>query len=148
MKKMLIMLGAVAMATFAQAAAFKWTASGVYAPESTTDLYTGVATIFYSVKDADSWSVATTANMSGGAFEATLTDDMFVGNTTYSFYYTMDDASGAVYTSDIKNSKANATAMCTVAFTNTGSWSAVPEPTSGLLMLLGMAGLALKRKRA
>jgi len=35
---------------------------------------------------------------------------------------------------------------------NTGSttaqWSAVPEPTSGLLLLLGVAGLALKRKRA
>ena len=29
-----------------------------------------------------------------------------------------------------------------------GKWSAVPEPTSGLLMLLGMAGLALRRKRA
>ena len=31
-----------------------------------------------------------------------------------------------------------------------GKWSvaAVPEPTSGLLLLLGMAGLALKRKRA
>ena len=31
-----------------------------------------------------------------------------------------------------------------------GAWSAVaaPEPTSGLLMLLGIAGLALKRKRA
>ena len=28
------------------------------------------------------------------------------------------------------------------------SAAAVPEPTSGLLMLLGMAGLALKRKRA
>ena len=28
------------------------------------------------------------------------------------------------------------------------SWTAVPEPTSGLLMLLGMAGLALRRKRA
>ena len=28
------------------------------------------------------------------------------------------------------------------------NWTAVPEPTSGLLMLLGMAGLALKRKRA
>ncbi len=27
------------------------------------------------------------------------------------------------------------------------SFSAVPEPTSGLLMLLGLAGLALKRKR-
>ncbi len=27
-------------------------------------------------------------------------------------------------------------------------WYAVPEPTSGLLLLIGMAGLALKRKRA
>ena len=34
--------------------------------------------------------------------------------------------------------------------TQIASWSsaAVPEPTSGLLMLLGMAGLALRRKRA
>ena len=29
-----------------------------------------------------------------------------------------------------------------------GDWKAVPEPTSGLLLLLGVAGLALKRKRA
>ena len=29
-----------------------------------------------------------------------------------------------------------------------GKWAAVPEPTSGLLLLLGMAGLALKRKVA
>ena len=29
-----------------------------------------------------------------------------------------------------------------------GKWSAVPEPTSGLLLLLGMAGLALRRKQA
>ena len=29
-----------------------------------------------------------------------------------------------------------------------GKWSAVPEPTSGLLLLLGVAGLTLKRKRA
>ena len=32
--------------------------------------------------------------------------------------------------------------------TATGGWQSVPEPTSGLLLLLGMAGLALKRKRA
>lgn len=33
---------------------------------------------------------------------------------------------------------------------SSGTWTAasVPEPTSGLLMLLGMAGLVLKRKRA
>ena len=32
--------------------------------------------------------------------------------------------------------------------TSTGAWTAVPEPTSGILLLLGMAGLALKRKIA
>ena len=31
---------------------------------------------------------------------------------------------------------------------STSGWYAVPEPTSGLLLLLGVAGLALKRKRA
>ena len=37
----------------------------------------------------------------------------------------------------------------TAGFAGAGHWSqAVPEPTSGLLMLLGLAGLALKRKRA
>ena len=32
--------------------------------------------------------------------------------------------------------------------TSLGGWQSVPEPTSGLLILLGMAGLALRRRRA
>ena len=37
-----------------------------------------------------------------------------------------------------------------IASASAGNWKAmaVPEPTSGLLLLLGVAGLALKRKRA
>ena len=31
---------------------------------------------------------------------------------------------------------------------STSGWQSVPEPTSGLLLLIGVAGLALKRKRA
>ena len=41
---------------------------------------------------------------------------------------------------------ANFTNLGVVSTTGT-QWSAVPEPTSGLLLLLGVAGLALKRKR-
>ena len=33
-------------------------------------------------------------------------------------------------------------------YSSAGWYTAVPEPTSGLLLLLGVAGLALKRKRA
>lgn len=35
----------------------------------------------------------------------------------------------------------------TASEVSSGTWTAVPEPTSGLLMLLGMAGLALRRRR-
>lgn len=34
------------------------------------------------------------------------------------------------------------------AYETVGGWSSVPEPTSGLLILLGVAGLALRRRRA
>ena len=50
---------------------------------------------------------------------------------------------------------ANETTKAALTFTFTdvkgdtvGTWQAVPEPTSGLLLLLGMAGLALRRKKA
>ena len=48
--------------------------------------------------------------------------------------------------SNIKFSTSNTATQ--TANVGAGTWTAVPEPTSGLLLLLGMASLALKRKRA
>ncbi len=83
--------------------------------------------------------------------------------TTYNFYMALiqDDnvfvsASKEVYGqladtvtvafSGIKT--ATQTVLGEATYSSAGWYSAVPEPTSGLLMLLGVAGLALKRKRA
>lgn len=74
------------------------------------------------------YSIVLTGTLTDGANkEWTITSDAIVGSTTWAG------------TGDIK-----------IMSVGPSQWStaAVPEPTSGLLMLLGVAGLALKRKRA
>ena len=153
MKKLLILAAVVVAGVAANAASFKWSASGVNDFAGTTP-YSGSATLYayLSTADASTAVAVNNATMTSGAIAAADTvfssDDFIVGST-YTFYYTMEDAAGNVFTSGNKNSKAQATSTMTVAFAGTGSWTAapVPEPTSGLLMLLGMAGLALRRRR-
>ena len=56
---------------------------------------------------------------------------------------------GAEADGSFKLSFGTATANQTASLNASGgTWTAAPEPTSGLLMLLGMAGLALRRRRA
>ena len=152
MKKLLILAAVIVAGVAANAASFKWSASGIKDFAGTAD-YSGTATLYayLATADASTATVVSSATMTGGAIAAANTlfsSDSFTANATYTFYYTMEDTAGNVFTSGTKNGKAMATSTPVLGFASTGSWAAVPEPTSGLLMLLGMAGLALKRKRA
>ena len=67
-------------------------------------------------------------------------DDLqFMGNVGKVTFESAMDADSAGMSLNLLGTSSTATAWSTAA---------VPEPTSGLLLLLGMAGLALKRKRA
>ena len=55
------------------------------------------------------------------------------------------DVSGSFYEPPASGTAFGLTAA---NFTNSGTIASVPEPTSGLLMLVGLAGLALRRRRA
>ena len=83
-----------------------------------------------TINEADAY-----AGVQYAVVTATYTDsvygDMFMA-TTYATTY------------NTATSKGSATSI----FTPVSDWQSAPEPTSGLLMLFGMAGLALRRRRA
>jgi len=63
------------------------------------------------------------------------------------YFYVSSTATGKAWSTG--EEKALATAASWTTGSAAGTWTQVaPEPTSGLLLLIGMAGLALKRKRA
>ena len=123
--------------------------------------------------DADqSWvfDSSVTANAKGSVASKTATTDKLTRGTEYNFSVLMIDATD---TSDIRymvsanfaqtaykvgddeaagasfgTAYLGANALTYDSSTAANGWAAVPEPTSGLLMLLGMAGLALRRRRA
>ena len=155
MKKMLVMLAIVVAAFAANAASFNWSAAMVYGSDGATK-YTGVATL-YCVEMAD-WS--TTGNVASGTISKTATEfssDSFEVGKNYSFYFTIE-SNGKLFTSKTVTQSAMATQTATIAFgsmatatKDAGNWKGgggdAPEPTSGLLLLIGGAMLALRRKQ-
>lgn len=169
MKKLMIILAAVALAGVTQGASVSWKLSTgstyasmkVYGLTGTTS--EAVLTAFSSTTAADWTAVVegfdpvtagtgSRGNANGKSVGVTDGDkivfaiidgDIVEGNKFYvTTEYTIP--SGATF-----EPPATGTAQTiAVSLAGSGTFTAVPEPTSGLLMLLGMAGLALRRRRA
>lgn len=186
MKKIMIVLAAVAMSVAANAAAVSWLSGNINDPNGavanksvTAYLWVIDATTYdtlaanttgtamsdavyaaYGDKTGTAYASATTTKK-GVANLLDDSKDYSTGNSAYAaILYTygsgddlqyMGNVGKVTFESAMNVESAN---MSEFLLGNTSSaapaWStaAVPEPTSGLLMLLGIAGLALRRRRA
>lgn len=172
MKKVLMTLCAFALAFGAQAASVNWKVSGGAAQVNyTVYLMVGetATTSWASVSDIAAAAIGTGTLVTSGrktVANGTTTDAALTKDG--SFYYvivTADKSSyavsglyaGAAYVYDTTASPPESAPSVPPVFdANTASYVAfggggggdIPEPTSAMLLLLGMAGLALRRKVA
>ena len=152
----------------AQAASVKWQASSIKdstgaAIGATTGKYTAVVTLWA----ADGTTViGTSTSTTSSAFSGMNgTIDGTATGTSYLAQLVITAADGKTVTSEKAPLTTSAAATYDINFTNGNGFSEktakidfanwqgggggdVPEPTSAMLMLLGVAGLALRRKRA
>ena len=185
MKKLMIMLAAVAMAVGAQASSVYWTCTNV--KDATGNAVDGIA--YFMVESATqtrdqfiaavagkgaeaataalgsaySWSASEAGKYTVGLGDAVdVTSLGLKDDTSYNAYIVVFDntdlSKANFYVTGVKElTTMTGTETAQVKFGSqstasqaAGAWTAVavPEPTSGLLMLVGLAGLALRRRRA
>ena len=170
MKKLMMAAAIVCAAAFVQAASVDWTTSGtVYdwnnfmAPEGTIAFYlasdtsTPLANSPFTL-DSDGAFTGTVTGTDQADWVARLTINNFDGGGSYykDFAFHMDSIAhtgspdAATYLSGLSDQIGGyfGDTLDLMATPASQGYTAVPEPTSGLLLILGMAGLALKRKRA
>ena len=158
MKKVMIVMALALVTTVANAASFKWSAANIYGSDGTTK-WSGAVTLYCA--EVASFSASATA--ASGAIKAANTEfsnDAFVAGNQYNFYFTITD-NGKTFTSTSVGAIAQASDVAAIGFGNMASatqtasnWvggsdpdPGVPEPTSGLLLLVGAGMLALRRKQ-
>ena len=170
MKKLMMVAAIVCAAAFAQAATVDWNASGTFFDWNNFAALEGTITFFEASNLNSPLSNSPFSLDENGEFAgvvtgtdqtewiARLTISNFDGGGSYykDFAFYMDSIThagspdAATYLSGLSDTVSTAfdgiDLMATPA--SQGFTAAVPEPTSGLLLILGMAGLALRRKRA
>ena len=168
---------ALAAAAQASAFAWKTSATGALYNENATDKYTGTAYLF-STGDITQQAILTawaagTLTTSGALDSLAVTAGKVTAGTAFDWgsagdklnaFVVVDDGS-KIFISDVVSAIGDVAETKTLSFAlKNGStvkalesetfgsqgWyaQAVPEPTSGLLLLLGVAGMALRRRRA
>ena len=176
MKKLMIALVAVAMGLCAQAASINWSfswatdASGLDLADGTTAYLMAASTMSvadataaldgftFDVTKAVDVGATSTAGGNGAELNRTVASDLAGSQTFYAVVvdgdkYAITDSVtvtmksiGDTVVAFFELSEEDGTSL--MSWQKGGVSTAVPEPTSGLLMLVGLAGLALRRRRA
>ena len=177
MKKLVTLCMCVAMTAALHAATANWSVTKVYEPGTQTAAsgYIGylfevsssitIENVTAAINDGTfattyaSSALANAATTAQGSIIKTGLGSYDASSGTVSWFTVLfdagsfDEANNYIVTCAASQTFTSATGAKAASFTNIGTtytWNAmaVPEPTSGLLMLVGLAGLALRRKRA
>ncbi len=175
MKKIVIGLTVVLMTVVSYAASVNWSLAMVSAQSEGQDVskYTAylvdssvsVDTFFSNLASGKTDGISATKTLTKFGTSGTgmitglvatdaTTGKAFTDGKTYSFYSIIlnGDASNATHyiaTTTMSDSGSGSTDVITMIFgsQNGATWQPIPEPTSGLLLLVGGALLALRRKQ-
>jgi len=133
------------MTQSAVVSAFATDAAAAASTVATMALSTGALGDDARISDGAAFTYDTTANQTA-YFVLFNGDNVYISDTADATYMAVGTA-GIEFGSLTASSKA-VPLDASAGYSAAGWYTAVPEPTSGLLMLLGMAGLALRRRRA
>ena len=177
MKKLMIVLAAVAMVAGAQANTLLWGVNSSGGSLDTTKFADATAYLMYSASaptlpapagadasgnvnvakfttsDLTSGSQLLTGDVSAGAFDGSQFIDSLSGKTYFYLAVISDDGkymaiSTSTKTANMGTGTGNTALRWLPTQFKVYTASSVPEPTSGLLMLVGLGALALRRRRA